>query len=386
MLPLSLLTAAQNKPMLVELKNGETLNGHLVNCDNFMNITLREVYQTNPDGDRFWKLKECYIRGSTIKYLRVPDNLLDIVKEEQNRARDANRSARGGHMGGEPQEPVEDAERQCGEEGVVDEEHDENVETAKMSSSMNSGDILGVIEPQESTGPKRDGSYYLEGGLVVLKLDDIFFRVPQYQLARHSEILHDLFQVPQSQSGGNQEGASDELPIIFAGTTADDFRNFLKALLPFSPWRQLSLTKAEWISTLKLATMWYCLDLRQVAIAELMPMLNEPIEKILLGRKYSVLNWVFEGYRDMVLRNETITDNEAVALLYPEAVKLLRMREWYWRSPIRSQRYPSSQTENEVNREFEEELISLRQAEYGYGATQGSFASDRPSTVQTQEL
>ena len=52
---------------LVELKNGETLNGHLVNCDNFMNITLREVYQTNPDGDRFWKLKECYIRGSTVR-------------------------------------------------------------------------------------------------------------------------------------------------------------------------------------------------------------------------------------------------------------------------------------------------------------------------------
>ena len=51
---------------LVELKNGETFNGHLVNCDNFMNITLREVYQTNSDGDRFWKLKECYIRGSTV--------------------------------------------------------------------------------------------------------------------------------------------------------------------------------------------------------------------------------------------------------------------------------------------------------------------------------
>ncbi|KAF8806692.1 Sm-like ribonucleoprotein, partial [Phlegmacium glaucopus] len=99
-LPLSLLNAAQNKPMLVELKNGETLNGHLVNCDNFMNITLREVYQTNPDGDRFWKLKECYIRGSTIKYLRVPDTLLDVVKEEQNRARDVGRSSRGTHTGG----------------------------------------------------------------------------------------------------------------------------------------------------------------------------------------------------------------------------------------------------------------------------------------------
>ncbi|KZS87802.1 Sm-like ribonucleo protein [Sistotremastrum niveocremeum HHB9708] len=98
MLPLSLLNAAQNKPMLVELKNGETFNGHLVNCDNFMNITLREVYQTSADGDRFWKLKECYIRGSTIKYLRVPDALLDSVKEDQNRARDASR--RGGPGGG----------------------------------------------------------------------------------------------------------------------------------------------------------------------------------------------------------------------------------------------------------------------------------------------
>ena len=56
---------------LVELKNGETFNGHLVNCDNFMNITLREVYQTNADGDVFWKLKECYIRGSTVRGWRL---------------------------------------------------------------------------------------------------------------------------------------------------------------------------------------------------------------------------------------------------------------------------------------------------------------------------
>ena len=33
MLPLSLLRTAQNHPMLVELKNGETCNGHLVSCN-----------------------------------------------------------------------------------------------------------------------------------------------------------------------------------------------------------------------------------------------------------------------------------------------------------------------------------------------------------------
>ena len=47
MLPLSLLRTAQNHPMLVELKNGETYNGHLVSCDNWMNINLREVRRDN---------------------------------------------------------------------------------------------------------------------------------------------------------------------------------------------------------------------------------------------------------------------------------------------------------------------------------------------------
>lgn len=68
-LPLGLLTAAQGHPMLVELKNGETLNGHLVNCDNWMNLILKEVVQTSPEGDRFFKLPEVYIRGNNVNRL-----------------------------------------------------------------------------------------------------------------------------------------------------------------------------------------------------------------------------------------------------------------------------------------------------------------------------
>ena len=52
--------------MLVELKDGETLNGHLVSCDNWMNLVLREVVQTSPDGDRFFRLPEVYIRGNNV--------------------------------------------------------------------------------------------------------------------------------------------------------------------------------------------------------------------------------------------------------------------------------------------------------------------------------
>lgn len=53
--------------MLVELKNGETLNGHLVNCDTYMNLTLKEVVQTSPEGDKFFRLPEAYIRGNNVR-------------------------------------------------------------------------------------------------------------------------------------------------------------------------------------------------------------------------------------------------------------------------------------------------------------------------------
>lgn len=94
--------------MLVELKNGETLNGHLVTCDTWMNLTLKEVVQTSPveftlisywafkknscngvttpvkqperflgsnadgtlqDGDRFFRLPEVYVKGNNVGIL-----------------------------------------------------------------------------------------------------------------------------------------------------------------------------------------------------------------------------------------------------------------------------------------------------------------------------
>ena len=67
--------------MLVELKNGETYNGHLVSCDTWMNVHLREVICTSKDGDRFWRMANCYVRGNTIKYICVPDEVIaDLVR------------------------------------------------------------------------------------------------------------------------------------------------------------------------------------------------------------------------------------------------------------------------------------------------------------------
>lgn len=105
---------------LVELKNGETYNGHLVCCDSWMNINLREVICTSrvsfliekfllylrikslirfgfQDGDKFWRMSECYIRGITIKYIRIPDEVIDMMKEDmtKTKARGDGRPGRG---------------------------------------------------------------------------------------------------------------------------------------------------------------------------------------------------------------------------------------------------------------------------------------------------
>ena len=50
-------------------------------------------------------MPECYIRGSTIKYLRIPDEVIDMVKEEviqksKGRGDSRGRGGRGGRGGG----------------------------------------------------------------------------------------------------------------------------------------------------------------------------------------------------------------------------------------------------------------------------------------------
>ena len=54
---------------------------------------MRGVICTSRDGDRFWKLPEVVIRGNNIKYLRIPEDIIGMVPEEDL-------SAKGGGFGG----------------------------------------------------------------------------------------------------------------------------------------------------------------------------------------------------------------------------------------------------------------------------------------------
>mmetsp|Transcript_25005 Transcript_25005/g.42754 ORF Transcript_25005/g.42754 Transcript_25005/m.42754 type:complete len:89 (+) Transcript_25005:118-384(+) len=74
-----------------------------------MNLNLRDVVCTSKDGDRFWKIPACYVRGNTIKYLCMPQDILNKVPDEaegktyssRGRGGYRGRGGRGGSRGGQ---------------------------------------------------------------------------------------------------------------------------------------------------------------------------------------------------------------------------------------------------------------------------------------------
>ena len=98
-MPLSLLRAAKGSAILVELKSGETYNGHLVSTDAYMNVTVSDVICTAAAGDKFFKLASANIRGSAIKYLRLPDDCLQIAQQEDEKQQNDATTSRGGGGG-----------------------------------------------------------------------------------------------------------------------------------------------------------------------------------------------------------------------------------------------------------------------------------------------
>ena len=54
-------------------------------CQKFLPAQMCESPSTRvhakQDADRFWRIPECYVRGNTIKYLRIPDEVIDLVHD-----------------------------------------------------------------------------------------------------------------------------------------------------------------------------------------------------------------------------------------------------------------------------------------------------------------
>jgi len=113
------------------------------------------------------------------------------------------------------------------------------------------------------------------------QVEDTLFSVPRCEFEQSSEVFADMFLLPSGPSA-SIEGQVKEHPIILEGYKKDDFACLLKVMYPTYvlsllmlllycglPWGvyrarslisgskiDLVLTKEEWVSVLKLSTIW----------------------------------------------------------------------------------------------------------------------------------
>ncbi|EEB06258.2 Sm snRNP core protein Smd3 [Schizosaccharomyces japonicus yFS275] len=71
---IKLLHEAQGHIVTMELENGATYRGKLIEAEDNMNCQLKDISVTARDG-RVSHLDQVYIRGSHIRFLIVPDML-----------------------------------------------------------------------------------------------------------------------------------------------------------------------------------------------------------------------------------------------------------------------------------------------------------------------
>ncbi|KAF8814171.1 hypothetical protein BYT27DRAFT_7082785 [Phlegmacium glaucopus] len=174
--------------------------------------------------------------------------------------------------------------------------------------------------------------------VIIFKVEDTLFRVPRCEFEQSSEVFADMFCLP-SGAAERIEGQDKEHPIVLEGYRKNEFSCLLKVMYPryalspavivhvTSPLLQLaqslisgtkfelSLEKEEWVSVLKLSTIWNMNKIREYAIHWLSTNgALTPIEKIRLARAHKVATWLEEGLTSLVGVVHSLTREELATL------------------------------------------------------------------------
>lgn len=74
--PIDILRNCRGKPVSLELCNGETINGVVMRTDRAMNVVLKQSIRTGADGETFWRARESFVRGASVRNVRMDESAL----------------------------------------------------------------------------------------------------------------------------------------------------------------------------------------------------------------------------------------------------------------------------------------------------------------------
>ncbi|KIO04197.1 hypothetical protein M404DRAFT_26410 [Pisolithus tinctorius Marx 270] len=181
---------------------------------------------------------------------------------------------------------------------------------------------------------------------VAFLVENCLFRVPRKPLEEESAVFRDMFLLPQPVNEMT-EGQDDARPVVLHGVSKDDFECLLKALLCRQHGQNKGLVlglTGQWISVLKLSTMWEFTNLRTAAISWLDTgnAALDHVEKIVLAMQYDLKEWLLSSLLALAQRPDPISIEEGRRLGIETALKLASVREKLKLERMRNGRWDSS--------------------------------------------
>ncbi|KAJ2930171.1 hypothetical protein H1R20_g6960, partial [Candolleomyces eurysporus] len=230
-----------------------------------------------------------------------------------------------------------------------------------------------------ATSPfERDKSYFWDS--VTFLCEKRLFRVPKYRFLANSEVFASKYGLTTDTDTDSEYA---DVPITL-DASADDFRNFLKALYPKCVEGKLCLKQGEWISVLKLSTEWHFNEFRKRAITALSTelKLGRPVDKVALGLKYNVSPWLKDGFFELVTRKEVMTVADAGRIRWQSAITLYGIRDAWNTTMVKNE----DVLKRTIHEHFEDDLQAMYNVERLHLTAQEKEKTKRLKQLEMKEV
>ncbi|KAK2462925.1 hypothetical protein APHAL10511_005123 [Amanita phalloides] len=175
----------------------------------------------------------------------------------------------------------------------------------------------------------RNEEFYIDD-MVVIRVEDQLFKVPQHVLTANSPVFRDMFNMPIPKDS-QPDGSSDEQPLVLEGLKASGFARLLKCIYPFkfrpAP-SKLEFSLEEWKEVLKLSASYEMTEVKAWIVKEMTPLVDHyPTLLVHLSLVYDVKPWLASGAYDLVSRAEPLTETDIKVIGPSYAAKIMSLRE-----------------------------------------------------------
>ncbi|KZP28777.1 hypothetical protein FIBSPDRAFT_1039501 [Athelia psychrophila] len=195
--------------------------------------------------------------------------------------------------------------------------------SSRAASTLDSNELeLPAVEGNNDLEAKatRHSQYYFKDGNVVFLIEEVLYNVHRYFFDRDSTYFRSIL--------ANAQAADEQNPIVLPGVSCSDFDEFLAILYPTDFRRPIEKTTSQWTSVLHLAAKWGFESI-QLLVIDKLTATAIPVDKIVLGRKYGISDWLHGAYEAVCMRANPLTVEEGMKLGVEDIIRISAARQVY---------------------------------------------------------